>query len=128
MLFQSLRALCFAPGGPGSIWKHLGAAVMSTEVCVWFACGFRTNLHFADERHVTSGVFIVERDQSWCWAGAVRCGYKLMILERLIDTQHHQKKVPDMPGVAKTPHARCPIILLMNKSYTLSNTETSRRV
>jgi hypothetical protein len=48
MLFQSLRALCLAPGGPGSIWNHLGAPVRSTGVSGRFACGFRTDLHFAD--------------------------------------------------------------------------------
>jgi hypothetical protein len=48
MLFQSLRALCLAPGGPGSIWNHLGAPVRSTGVSGMFACGFRTDLHFAD--------------------------------------------------------------------------------
>jgi len=49
MLLQSLRALCFAPGGPGSIWNCLGAPVTSTGVSGRFACGFRTDLHFADE-------------------------------------------------------------------------------
>jgi hypothetical protein len=48
MLFQSLRALCSAPGGPGSIWNHLGAPVRSTGVSGRFAGGFRTDLHFAD--------------------------------------------------------------------------------
>jgi len=48
MLFQSLRALCLAPGGPGSIWNHLGALVRSTGVSGRVACGFRTDLHFAD--------------------------------------------------------------------------------
>ena len=48
MLLQSLRALGFAPGGPGSIWKYLGAPVRSTGVSGRFACGFRTDLHFAD--------------------------------------------------------------------------------
>ena len=48
MLFQSLRALCLAPGGPGSIWNHLGAPVRSTGVSGKSACGFQTNLHFAD--------------------------------------------------------------------------------
>jgi hypothetical protein len=52
MLFQSLRALCLAPGGPGSIWNHLGAPVRSTGVSGRFACGFRTDLHFADEVHL----------------------------------------------------------------------------
>jgi hypothetical protein len=49
MHFQSLRALCLAPGGAGSIWNHLGALVRSTGVSGRFACGFRTDLHFADE-------------------------------------------------------------------------------
>jgi len=49
MLLQSLRALCFAPGGPGSIWNYSGAPVRSTGVSGRFACGFRTDLHFADE-------------------------------------------------------------------------------
>jgi hypothetical protein len=48
MLFQSLRALCLAPRGPGSIWNHLGAPVRFTGVSGRFACGFRTDLHFAD--------------------------------------------------------------------------------
>jgi hypothetical protein len=49
MLWQSLRALCLAPGGPGSIWDYLGAPVRATGVSRRFACGFRTDLHFADE-------------------------------------------------------------------------------
>jgi hypothetical protein len=48
MLLQSLRALCFAPGGPGSIWNYLGAPVTSTGVSGRVACGFRPDLHFAD--------------------------------------------------------------------------------
>jgi len=48
MLWQSLRALCLAPGGPGSIWNQFGAPVRSTGVSRWFACGFRTDLHYAD--------------------------------------------------------------------------------
>jgi hypothetical protein len=49
MLLQSLRALCFAPGGPGSILNYLGAPVRSARVSGWFVCGFRTDLHFVDE-------------------------------------------------------------------------------
>jgi len=49
MLLQSLRALCFAPGGPGSIWNYLGAPVRTTGLSGRFACGFRTDLHFADD-------------------------------------------------------------------------------
>jgi len=48
MLWQSMRALYLAPGGPGSIWNYLGAPVRSTRVSRRFACGFRTDLHFAD--------------------------------------------------------------------------------
>jgi hypothetical protein len=48
MLWQSLSALCLAPGGPGSIWDYLGAPVRATGVSRRFACGFRTDLHFAD--------------------------------------------------------------------------------
>jgi len=49
MLLQSSRALCLAPGGPGSIWNYLGAPVKSGGVAGRFECGFRTELHFADE-------------------------------------------------------------------------------
>jgi hypothetical protein len=48
MLFPSLRALCIAPGGPGSIWNRLGAPARSTRVSGRFTCGFRTDLHFAE--------------------------------------------------------------------------------
>jgi len=48
MLLQSLRALCLAPVGPGSIQNHLGAPVTATGVSGWFGCGLRTDLHFAD--------------------------------------------------------------------------------
>jgi len=51
MLLQSLRSLCFAPGGPGSIWNYLGALVRSTGVFGRFPCGFQTDLHFADAGH-----------------------------------------------------------------------------
>jgi len=48
MLWQSLRALCLPPGGPGSIWNYVGAPVRSTRESRRFACDFRTDLHFAD--------------------------------------------------------------------------------
>ena len=48
MLLQSQRALYLAPGGPGSIWNYLVAPVRSTGVSGRFACGLRTDLHFAD--------------------------------------------------------------------------------
>jgi hypothetical protein len=48
LLLQSLRALSFAPGGPGDIWKYLEVLVRSTGVSGRFECGSRTDLHFAD--------------------------------------------------------------------------------
>jgi hypothetical protein len=48
MLLQSLKALCLAPGGPGSIWKYLDALVTSTGVAGRLACGFGTDIQFAD--------------------------------------------------------------------------------
>jgi len=48
MLLQSLRALSFDPARPGSIWMYLEALVRSTGVIGRLACGFWTNLHFAD--------------------------------------------------------------------------------
>jgi len=48
MLLQSPRALCKAPGGPGSIWKYSEAPVKATGIAGRFACCFRTDLHFAN--------------------------------------------------------------------------------
>jgi len=48
MLLQSLRALCEAPRGPGCIWKYLEAILRATGVSGRFACGFCTDLHFAN--------------------------------------------------------------------------------
>jgi hypothetical protein len=48
MLWQSLRALFLAPGGPGSIWKYIGVPMRCTGVSMRFACGFQTDLHCAD--------------------------------------------------------------------------------
>jgi len=48
MLLQSLRALCKAPGGPGSISKYLEVLVRATGVSERLACGFRMELDFAD--------------------------------------------------------------------------------
>ena len=44
MLLQSLRALCKAPGGPGSIWKYLKALVRATAVSGRLGCAIRTDL------------------------------------------------------------------------------------
>jgi hypothetical protein len=48
MVWQSLRALCKAPRGLGSIWMYLKAVVWATRVAGRFACGFWTDLHVAD--------------------------------------------------------------------------------
>jgi len=49
LLFQSLRAHFKAPGRAGSIWKYLEALVKAIGVSGRFACGFWTDLHFADD-------------------------------------------------------------------------------
>jgi hypothetical protein len=48
MLLQCLSALCNPPGGPGSIRKYLEALLKAIGVFWRFACGFHTDLHFAD--------------------------------------------------------------------------------
>jgi hypothetical protein len=48
MLLHSLRALCKAPGGVGSMRKYLEALARATGVSGRFAYSFRTELHFAD--------------------------------------------------------------------------------
>jgi len=48
VLLQSLRALCLASGGRGSIWKYLETVVRLSGVSGRIACGFRTDCHFAD--------------------------------------------------------------------------------
>jgi len=49
MLLQSLRALCEAPWGPGSIWKYLQALMRAAGVSGRFTCGFQPDLPFADD-------------------------------------------------------------------------------
>jgi hypothetical protein len=49
MLLQSQRALSLAPWGPGSIRNYFGGPVKSVGVSGRFACGFQTDLDFADE-------------------------------------------------------------------------------
>jgi len=49
MLFHSLKALCKAPGGAGSIWKYLDALARAARVSGRMAYGFLTELHFADD-------------------------------------------------------------------------------
>jgi len=48
MLFQSLRVLCLAPGGSGSVSKYLEALVRSLGVSGRIACSFQSKIHFAD--------------------------------------------------------------------------------
>jgi len=49
MLLQSLRVLCKAPGGSGSIYKYIEALVRSPGVSGRIACRFWNDLHCADE-------------------------------------------------------------------------------
>jgi hypothetical protein len=56
MLLQSLRALCKAAGGAGSIWKYLKVLVRATEVSGRLAYSFWTELHFADIMITSEGV------------------------------------------------------------------------
>ena len=61
MLFQSLRAQCLAPGGPGSIRKYLRALEQSTRGFQRFLCSIRTDLHFAD-----AGMIVLPLDFVQC--------------------------------------------------------------
>jgi hypothetical protein len=54
MLLQSLRALCKAAGGVGSIWEQLEAVVRATGVSGRYVYGFWTELHFADHDMLTA--------------------------------------------------------------------------
>jgi hypothetical protein len=65
MLWQSLRALCLAPGGPGSIWKCLGGPVRATGVPRRFVCGFRTDLHLADVHGTVSSAKDISIQMEW---------------------------------------------------------------
>ena len=82
-------------------------------VSAWKFGAMERGLLWHCRRHGRSGVFTIERDESWCWAWVVWCGYKLTILERFIEPQHHHKEVTYTPAVAKTLHVQCLIILWM---------------
>jgi hypothetical protein len=71
MILQSLRAHCLAPEGPGSIWNYLGAPVRSTGVSGRFACGFRTDLHFADVQCPKSSIIIA------AWGGPLTIAFQV---------------------------------------------------
>jgi len=60
MHLQSLRGLCLAPAGPGSIWNYLGAPVRSTPVCGRSECGFQTDLHFANAGTQTTSTLCIK--------------------------------------------------------------------
>ena len=98
---------CVMFKSPG-VWDELLSA--------WKFGAMESGLLWHCWRHARSGVFTVERGESWGWAWAVRCGYKLTILERFIEPQHHHKEVPHTPVSAETMHARCPIIRWINKN------------
>jgi len=72
IILQSLRALYFAPVGPGSIWKNLEALVRSTEVSKYIACGFQKNSNFAHVWKLCKPVWKEEQWKIWC----VFCGMK----------------------------------------------------
>jgi hypothetical protein len=48
IILHSLRALCKAPEGAGSICKYLEVLARATRVPGRFAYGFRTEIHFAE--------------------------------------------------------------------------------
>jgi len=48
MLLKSVKALCSALGGPGSIWEYFEVLVRSTGLSGRLVCNIRTDLHFAD--------------------------------------------------------------------------------
>ena len=48
MLLQSLRALCKAPAGAGSIWKDLDALARASGGSGRIVYSFRPELRFAD--------------------------------------------------------------------------------
>jgi len=54
ILLQSLRVLCLAPGGSGSIWKYLEALVRLHRVSGRIAWGFQAELHCADGASLNS--------------------------------------------------------------------------
>ena len=53
MLLQSLRTLCLALGGSGSIVKYLDALVRLPIVSARIVCCFWTDSHFADRGEFT---------------------------------------------------------------------------
>jgi len=65
MLLQSLRALCEAPGGPGSIRQYLETLGRATGESGRFGCGFWTDLHFADDEYNTHfGFYLFHSDMT----------------------------------------------------------------
>jgi hypothetical protein len=52
IVLQSLRALCLAPGGPGSNCKYIEALVNLTGVSGELMCSLQTDLHFANTMEV----------------------------------------------------------------------------
>ena len=87
MLLQSLRALCKAPRGAGSIWKYLEALVRATGGSGRFAYGFRTELHFADVVHCVS----ITSDSS----DAVRCRVLLPMLANSLSVYREVNVIDD---------------------------------
>jgi len=76
ILLHSLRALCLATGGSGSIRKYVEALVRSPGVSGRIACCFQTNWHFADEvtgqwvflnTIASMNRFVISKLNFWCW-------------------------------------------------------------
>jgi hypothetical protein len=63
ILLKSLRALCTAAGGAGSMWKYLEELVRATGVAGRVAYGILSVLHYADvsQHHVIEILKLTER-------------------------------------------------------------------
>jgi len=99
MLLQSLRALCKAPGGPGSIWKYFEELVRVTRVSRRFACGFQTNLHFADVLNWLQYLMWIQQIQtaeSEVLSTILR-NCPLTLLQNREPTKYHQNRVSFWP-------------------------------
>ena len=71
MLLESLGALYFTAGGPGSICNYMGALEMLTRVPARSGCGFQTNLQLADalpSSPLPSSPLILSPSPSLPWA------------------------------------------------------------
>jgi hypothetical protein len=94
MLFQSLRALCLTPGGPGRIWNHLEAPVRSIGVSGSFACGFQTDLPFADTaypRCMTKNCLLAVDSHFQSWVASIS---HLFLIKKAAITSEKNNNIP----------------------------------